>query len=130
MKPATIILLTSDPVLESTATEAVMRSRHGLRIARNPKQALHLLEEGLEDVELIIIDLDHDMRGLVLLNAAELCCELIPIITVTSLEPSYAAPVASAHGAVACLGKPVDRETLTSAIRKHVGAPAQFLVPA
>jgi DNA-binding NtrC family response regulator len=119
MKPKTIILFTADPELERVATAAVMRRRHGLRLARTPRAAIRVLQERMDDVDLIIVDLDHDIRGLVLLSTMELCCELIPVVTVTSLETCYAEGIAKRHGAVECLGKPAPAEALLEVIEDY-----------
>src|SRR6187200_623190 len=116
MKPGIVLLMTADPVLQNVGSEAVIRSRHGLRIATNFAEALAALSGELDDVELIILDLDGDIHGSALLSALSVCADRIPVLTVTSFEPDYANRFVVACGAKACRGKPLGIEQLAADI--------------
>lgn len=119
MKPAVILLLSSDPTTERAAREAVTATRHGLRVIQSTPAAFREFSEGCEDVDLTIIDLDPGMDGAALLEAVG---DRLPVIVLTSLEGDYMSAVASRHGARDCLTKPFDAAHLQAAIERHLTA--------
>ena len=113
MNPRVILLLTTDPVVECAAREAVLATRHGLRVRQSSAEAFRELAEGCADVDVAVIDLDPGMHGAALLAAAG---DRLPVVVLTSLEENYMQPVAKRHGAVGCLAKPFDAARLREAI--------------
>ena len=116
MKPHVILLVNADPSVEKAATEAVMETRHGLRIARTSADALRILSEDISDVDAIILDLDPQVHGVALLAAISGFCADIKVIAVTGLEEQYMRPLALNRGAAVCLGKPVTAQAFIDAI--------------
>jgi DNA-binding NtrC family response regulator len=115
MKPQVILLLSSDPLVERIAREAVPATRHGLRVVQSSPEAFQHLCEGYADVDLALVDLDPGMHGAALLEAAS---ERLPVIVLTSLEKNYMQPIATQRGAIACLAKPFTAEQLARAIEQ------------
>jgi DNA-binding response OmpR family regulator len=121
MKPAVILLLSTDAYVERLAREAVTATRHGLRVIQSTPQAFHELGTACDDVDLAIVDLDPGMHGAALLEAIG---DRLPVIVLTSLEGEYMKPVASRHGARECLTKPFRAEQLQAALKRAL--PIQF----
>lgn len=119
MKPAIILLLTTDAESERVARDAVTATRHGLRPVHSAPEAFRLLDGNCDDVDLAIIDLDPGMHGTALLEATG---DRFPVIVLTSLEENYMQPVASRHGARECLTKPFQEEQLQAAIERVLAA--------
>ena len=113
MKPHVILLLSTDPFVERVAREAVLATRHGLRVKQSTAEAFRELAEGCADVDVAVIDLDPGMHGAALLEAAG---DLLPVVVLTSLEENYMEPLAKRHGALACLSKPLSAVRLQEAI--------------
>lgn len=126
MSPRVIIVLSPDENLQSTALAAVAGSRRALRLASRVQDTLDLLQSSLEDVDLILLDLDSDICGVMLLNALAFCCDRIPVATVTSFERDYTLPIALSKGAVACLGKPVTTGEIADLIERVCGCATTF----
>lgn len=115
MKPPVILLFTNDPFVCRAAQDAVLPLRHGLRLIRSSREAFRVLQEDCADVDLAIIDLDPGMHGAALLEAT---VDRIPVLALTSLEEHYSTPLATRHGALACLAKPFTPGELAAAIEK------------
>ncbi len=121
MKPHAIILISADTKLQQATMAAAGESRRALRLTATVQDTLNLLQSSMDDVDLIILDLDSDICGVMLLNALAFCCERIPVATVTSFERDYTLPIALSKGAVACLGKPVSAAELTALVNRVCG---------
>jgi DNA-binding NtrC family response regulator len=122
MNPRIVLLLNGDPDVERAAEEAVLESRHGLRVARTSRDALGILRDGLDDVDLIIVDLDPSIHGVTLLGAIEGCRDPAPIVALTSLEQEYMRPLAAAKCVAECLGKPVTTAQFEKLIARFCSA--------
>lgn len=122
MKPRVILLVNADPEVQQATEDAVMRTRHGLRTAHTSAEALRMLSEGTDDVDLVILDLDPKVHGVALLAAIAGCCKNVPILIVTSFEEAYMKPLALKRGAAECVGKPVTASRFEQLIREHCGA--------
>ena len=122
MKTPIVLLFSCDPLVERAVQEAVLSTRHGLREVRNSPDAFEVLQNQCADVDVAIIDLDPGMHGAALLEAAS---ERLPVIALTSLEENYMTPLVKRHGALACVSKPFEPETLAAVIervQRHVAA--------
>ena len=71
----------------------------------------------MDNVDVAIIDLDAGVHSLAILETIGGHPVAPPVIVLTSLEESEVTPIASRHGAVACLGKPFQHANLAKAIR-------------
>jgi len=102
------ILLVANRSGDSNAivADAATRTDRGLRHADNSRRAFELLMAGLDDIDLIVIDLDPGMHSLSVLEALGCCDTCPPIIVVTGLEELEMTAIAHRHGATACIGKP------------------------
>ncbi len=116
MKPHVILLISNDPAVEEIASEAVLATRHGMRLRRSSAEAFQQLMEGCEDIDLAVIDLDPGVHGKAVLEAA---CDRLPVIVLSGLEEAYVHPLSKRHGARGCLTKPFSAAQLRAAI-EHV----------
>jgi len=101
-----------------------MKSRHNVIRANTSLEAFRILNGGLDEVDVIVVDLDPGARGLSVLEAIDASPTTPPVIILTSLEEIDMAPIGAAHGAAACLGKPFTVEKLASVI-EQVSAPGR-----
>jgi len=106
MKRKILLVANGDVESDRTIADAANQAGRSLRRVSSSRQALEILAMGLEDVDVVIIDIDPGVHSLALLEALDYSQVAPPVIAVTSLGESEAAPVARRHGAVACLGKP------------------------
>lgn len=116
MKPPVILLISNDPSVEDLVGEAVLATRHGLRLRHTSTEAFQQLKEGCDDIDLAIIDLDPGVHGQALLEAVG---DRLPVLVLSSLEEAYVHPLSQRHGARGCLTKPFTAEQLRAAI-EHV----------
>jgi len=116
MKPHVILLISHDPTVEALACEAVLATRHGMRLRRTSAEAFQQLKEGGDDIDLAIIDLDPGVHGQALLEAVG---DRLPVLVLSSLEEAYVHPLSQRHGARGCLTKPFTAEQLRGAI-EHI----------
>jgi DNA-binding response OmpR family regulator len=102
------ILLVANSAGDSNAivADAAERARRGLQHVDNSRRAFELLKTGLNDIDLIVIDLDPGMHSISVLEALGCCDTCPPIIVVTGLEEFEMTAIAQRHGATACIGKP------------------------
>lgn len=114
MKPPIVLLFSCDSQSQQAVEDAVLATRHGLRVVRTSREAFRILREDHADVDVAVIDLDPGMHGSALLEAA---AQRLPVIALTGLEENYMAPLARSHGAVACIAKPFTAEALAAAIK-------------
>jgi DNA-binding response OmpR family regulator len=115
MKPPIVLLFSCDPLAQGGVQDAVLSTRHGLRVIQTTREAIHVLQGDCSDVDVAIIDLDPGMHGTALLEAA---AARLPVIALTSLEEMDMTPIAQRHGAVACVAKPFAPGALAAAIRR------------
>ena len=109
----------SNAIVEAVAEESGRR----LRKVSSTRQAFDVLATDLEDVDVVIIDLDPEVHSLAMLEAIGGHAMAPPVIALTSLEESEVTPIASRHGAVACLGKPLQHANLSEAIELCLAQP-------
>lgn len=109
----------SNAIVEAVAEESGRR----LRKVSSTQQPLDILATDFGNVDVIIIDLDPGMHALAILEAIGGHAVAPPVIALTSLEESEVMPIASRHGAVACLGKPLQHANLCKAIELCLAQP-------
>lgn len=103
--------------------EAAAETHLDLRFARTSKDAFHLFDGGLDDVAVVVLDVDPGVHGMAVLEALDAWGPAPPVIVISSLEEAHLEPVALAHGAQECFGKPVSIERLKTAIAKFSRTP-------
>lgn len=116
------ILLLADPASAANVivVDAAASACHTVCQVTNTRHAFEILQRGIPDVDLLIVDLDWQFHPMAILEAIAACKNNPPLIVLTDLEEGYMRKVASQHGAVACLGKPFTASRLASLIRKLV----------
>ena len=112
----TVLLLTHDPAFEKLAAEAIAGRNTNLVVAQRVDDALRIVCSGGHELDCLIIDF-HGPHGMTLLTAISTLRHDLAIVAVTSLDAYYAAALAYANGAAACLAKPFSAEQLTLVIR-------------
>lgn len=116
MKENAILLMDIDlDCAERVAKAAAQRDR-GVLTVRTTREAFKTIRDQGSGLDAIIVNLDPGAHGLALLEAIHACADKPPAIVITSLEESYMKPIALKHGAMACLAKPIDVQTMTVAL--------------
>jgi DNA-binding response OmpR family regulator len=118
MKRNILLVANSSGDANAIVADAVTRTGRGLRHADNSRRAFELLMAGLDDIDLIIIDLDPGMHSISVLEALGCCDTCPPIIVVTGLEELEMTAIAHRHGATSCIGKPFSVAELASLIEE------------
>jgi DNA-binding response OmpR family regulator len=118
MKRNILLVANGDADSNAIVAEAAKQTGRGLTKISSDRRAFEILNMATDDVDLAIIDLDPGIHSLSILEAMGWAETAPPIIVVTSLEESEAAPIASRHGAAACIGKPFTASQLVSAIEQ------------
>lgn len=124
MKANVILLVDADPDSAEIVALAALKSRHHVIRADTSREAFRILNGGLDEVDVVVVDLDPGVGGLALLEAIDASPTAPPVIILTSLEEVYRTPIGAEHGAAACLGKPFTVEKLASVIAQ-VSAPGR-----
>lgn len=122
MKPRVILLISSDPAVERAVENAVFHQRHGLRIAHTVREAMTILTDDLDDLDLTLLDMGKDMHTALLLAVMESRCREVPVVVLTNHEANYMRPIVLARGAAECLGKPVEAQALDRLITNYCAA--------
>jgi DNA-binding response OmpR family regulator len=94
-----------------------------VRFARTSCDLFQLIQAGAGDVAVIVLDVDPGVHGMAVLEALEAWGPAPPVIVISSLEEANLKPVALAHGAKECFGKPVSTERLKTATLKFARTP-------
>ena len=116
--PRVILLFTRDRALDQLVAEALLGSSAIVLIARNVSDAIQIVCGRGRDLQLVVLDLDHECRGLTLLNAVHTCYHDLPVLITAERDEERFRTLALANGARACLNKPVQVATLATAIRE------------
>lgn len=113
-----VLLATNDPKLEDAAIKAVLETCHGLRVVHDLREATTALAEGSDDVALMIVDLDFDGQGTLLLSILGSSEPDFPVLAVA--EPVISEPTRRllSEAAVESLPKPVDVEDLRNRVEE------------
>ena len=123
MKRKIVLLVDADADTASSVLEAASMTNLDVRFARTSRDLFQLIYDGLEDVAVIVLDVDPGVHGMAVLEALDAWGPAPPVIVISSLEEDGLKPVALAHGAQECFGKPVSDERLKMAIAKLAGTP-------
>lgn len=119
------ILLIANGDADSNAIVEAVAKQTGRRLRKvsSTRQAFEILATDMDNVDVAIIDLDPGVHSLAILEAIGGHPVAPPVIVLTSLEESEVTPIASRHGAVACLGKPFQHASLSNAIELSLALP-------
>jgi DNA-binding NtrC family response regulator len=123
MKRSVVLLIDADADTSSSVLEAASLTNLDVRFARTSRDLFQMIQAGLDDVAVVVLDVDPGVHGMAVLEALDAWASAPPVIVTSSLEESYLRPVALAHGATECLGKPIGMERLTTAIEKFSATP-------
>jgi CheY-like chemotaxis protein len=119
-----ILLIANGDADSNAIVEAVAKqSGRRLRKVSSTRQAFEILATDMDNVDVVIIDLDPGIHSLTILRAIGGNPIAPPVIALTSLEESEVTPIASRHGAVACLSKPFQHAHLSDAIELCLALP-------
>ena len=118
MKRGVILLVDADGDSASLVGAAAGLLHFDLRFTRTSRDFFELLGNGLGDVAVIVVDVDPGVHGMALLEALDAWAPAPPVLVISSLEEAHLRPVAIAHGAEECLGKPLSLERVKNAIAK------------
>jgi DNA-binding NtrC family response regulator len=127
MKENVVLLVDADGDSIGIVLEAAARTGYTARLAKTSREAFEILKREIRRLDIVIADVDPGAHGLALLEAISGCAERPPIIVITALEETYMRPIATKHGAAACLGKPIRIETLKSTLDAMSAKKSQML---
>jgi DNA-binding NtrC family response regulator len=116
MKKHALLLVDADGDSEKIVSLAAARTGHHVLVARTSCDAFRILKDQMPRLDLVIVDVDPGAHGLALLEAISGCADKPQIVVITALEETYMTPIATKHGAAACLGKPVTLQRLYKTI--------------
>lgn len=116
MKRNILLVANGDADSNAIIADAVRQTGRGLRHASSSREVFEILCMGLDDVDVVIVDLDPGVHSLTILEALDYSQTAPPAIAVTGLEESEMTPIARRHGAAVCLAKPFSADTLARLI--------------
>jgi hypothetical protein len=64
MKPDILLVMDADPKSARTVAAAVIKTRHLLVRATSSRQAFQILNDGLDQLDVVIVDVDSGVHGL------------------------------------------------------------------
>ncbi len=121
--PRVILLFTGDREVDRLVAEALLGSSAIVLIARSVGDALQIVCGRGRELDLAVLDLDHDCRGMTLLSAVHTCYDELPVLVSATTGTEQFCRLAYANGARACLNKPFDaaklREAMTPLLSSH-----------
>jgi DNA-binding NtrC family response regulator len=120
MKTKVMLLLTNDSELEDAVAEALLELGSVSHLTRDAGHALETVS-GVYDLDLAIIDFEHDPHGMTLLSAISMLRGDLPVIVITHDDDKHVEALAYTNGATACFSKPVSTTQLVAAIREFCG---------
>ena len=123
MKADILLIVDADPSSTELVSLAAMKTKHRVIRAKTSREAFRILDGGLGEVDVVVVDVDPGVHGWAVLEAIDVSPTSPPVIVLTSLEEGYMTPVAAAHGAAACIGKPFTVEKIASVI-EEISAPS------
>ncbi|MEP6698857.1 MAG: response regulator [Verrucomicrobiota bacterium] len=123
MKRNVVLLIDADADTASSVLEAASLANRDVRFAHTSHDLFQLIQTGFEDVDVVVLDVDPGIHGMAVLEALDAWGPAPPVIVISSLEEAHLEPVALAHGARECFGKPVSIERLRTAIGKLTRPP-------
>jgi DNA-binding NtrC family response regulator len=117
MKARTLIVLTNDTEFEGTARGSAEAGGYRVIIGREPKDAARLFGQHLDEIDAVVMDLDHCEHGAAWLGAFTNLQRKIPALAVSRLDRRFLAPLAHRHGAEHWASKPINLQTLTALLQ-------------
>ena len=117
MKTPLMLLLTRDNGLEDLVAQALSKIGGVSHLTRDPGEALEAVC-GIQDLEVVLIDIDQEPHGITLLNTIKTSREDVPVIAITRNDDEHLKALAYANGAAACFPKPISAVRLAVAICK------------
>ena len=114
--PRVILLFTCDRALDGMVAEALLGSSAIVLITRNVTDALQIVCGRGRELDLAVLDLDSECRGMTLLSAVHTCFSDLPVLITTTCDEQRLRTLAYANGARACLNKPFPLATLGNTI--------------
>ena len=107
-----LLLIDADNDCGPIVAEAAAHTDRKVLLAKTSREAFEIIQKEIWHLNIIIVDIDPGAHGVALLEAMSACAERPPMIVVTALEEVYMKPIATVHGAAACIGKPLRLEQL------------------
>ncbi|MGZ5537178.1 MAG: response regulator [Chthoniobacterales bacterium] len=123
MKTKMLLLVDADPHSTEVISVAAARTGHQVTRAHTSREAFCIMEHGLDDLDLIVIDVDPGVHGIDVLETVEISSTTPPVIVLTDVEDHYLPGFATARGAAACVTKPFTADEIAAVI-EEVSAPA------
>lgn len=118
MKRNVVLLIDADADTASSVLQAASLTNLNVRFARTSRDLFQLIQAGLDDVAVVVLDVDPGVHGMAVIEALDAWGPAPPVIVISSLEETHIGPVALAHGAQECFGKPITIDRLKTAITK------------
>jgi DNA-binding NtrC family response regulator len=118
MNPRFILLLTCDAGFQTLLSDALSDGETVVRVARSAGEALRVVCERTQKLDLAVVDFDDGCHGMTLLSALNVCQPDLPIVAVTSRDAYHGAAIAYANDAAVCLTKPISAAELRMVIEK------------
>jgi len=125
VKTVFILLLTNDPTLEDSVTQALSETGSVSHLAHSAGDALEIIRAVGRDLDLAVIDFESGPHGMTLLSALRMFREF-GVIVVTGDDGKHVEAIAYANGATACLPKPVSAAQLINAMERCRGLQHQL----
>ena len=129
MNPRRILLVSPDVRFHTLLSRALPAGGAIVHVARNAGEALRIVCELAEPLDLAVIDFDDGCHGMTLLSALHACQPDLAVIALISKNAYHAAAVGYANGAAACLANPISAAELRTVI-ETVGEPKLQLASA
>ena len=123
MKRNVILVVDADTDTASLIGSVAALLNLDVRFACSARHLFQLIKNGLDDVGVIVLDVDPGVHAMAALEALAAWEPAPPVIVISSLEEAHLHPVAIAHGAKECLGKPVSLPRVKGAIAKLARVP-------
>ena len=122
LSPGVILLFSRDRAFDNLVAQALLGRSAIVLITRNVGDALQIVCGRGRELQLAILDLDEECRGMALLSAMHTCYEELPVLIAASIDEERLRTLAYANGARACLNKPVQLATLADTIAALSGS--------
>ena len=78
MKEDVLLIVDADPSSTELVSLAAMKTKHRVIRAKTSREAFHVLSGGLDDVDVIVVDVDPGVHGLAVLEAIDVSQRVRP----------------------------------------------------
>jgi len=102
--------------------EAAGKTGRCLRKADSCRQTFEVLNVGLDDVDVVIVEVDASLHSIAILEALNYSKAAPPAIALIEVDEAEATHIVQRHGAAACLKKPFGADELATLINKVCGS--------